>query len=236
MCGRFVFHSQIEEVCQAFEVTHVHQSMAASYNIAPSQSVPTIVAKNEERHFGVLSWGLIPHWTKERKGARRPINARSETVHKKASFREAFQKRRCLILANGFYEWQKTESGKVPIFFHLPKMPLFAMAGLWERWRSKHREHEVLSTCTILTTEANEYIRPVHDRMPVIVSPEHWPAWLNNQSFDERKLRSLLQPFPTASFASYPVSKQMNRVSYNNPSCIEPSLPAKAPQNLDLFS
>ncbi len=232
MCGRFVLTATEEEICEVFAVDHVHQGADVSYNIAPTHEVSAIVSKAGQRHLGKLSWGLIPQWSRE-VGSRRPINARSETAHEKASFRAPFRKRRCLIPASGFYEWQKSPQGKIPMFIHLPNEPLFAMAGLWDRWSPP--EQPPLSTCTILTTEANSTIQPIHDRMPVILPQEHWGLWLNNESFDLRRLQEVMQPYPAEAFSLYPVNKQVNRVNVNNASNLERYEEPLPPENLSLF-
>lgn len=232
MCGRFVLTATEDEICEVFAVDHVHQATQVSYNIAPTHNVSAVVSKAGQNHLGTMSWGLVPHWSKEL-GSRRPINARSETAHEKASFRMPFRKRRCLLPASGFFEWQKTPQGKVPMFIHLPEEPIFAMAGLWDRWSPP--DGSPLSTCTILTTEANATIAPIHDRMPVILPREHWGLWLNNSDFHLGSLRDMLRPYPAEAFATYSVNKQVNRVATNTPSNLTPYEEPPPPENLSLF-
>lgn len=219
MCGRFVMHSSEEELLEEFGVETIHHEVSASYNIAPSQDVAVVLQGRGERHLGYLRWGLIPSWTKDLKKARRPINARSETVHSKPTFRSPFKRRRCLIPANGFYEWQKTGQGKIPTFLYMPERPLFAMAGLWDRWESP--EGELISSCTILTTEANERIAPIHNRMPVIVNPDDFDLWLDSSVSGVEALEHLFVPLPSKEFASYAVSTRVNKPLHNDPSCME---------------
>lgn len=238
MCGRFVLIASEEELCGQFGIAHVHQPVQASYNVAPGQNVVAIVEKAGQRHLGTLQWGLVPHWTKTLEGAKRPINARSETALEKPSFREAMQKRRCLLPAHGFFEWEKSSKSKIPHYIHMPDTPIFAMAGLWERWNPPPGEAgESLRTCTILTTQANARIQHLHERMPVILPPEHWSTWLDLQT-PVSALQDLMYPYPGDAFATYSVTPQVNRVTFNEPTCIKPtelhSLPAIQPP-LTLF-
>ena len=168
-----------------------------------------------ERVFRLMLWGLIPPWAKE-KSHKRLINARAETAHEKPSFRAAFKRRRCLIPANGFYEWQSLGKNqpKQPFYFHLSKHQLFAFAGLWDTW-------EEIQTCTILTTSANEILQPIHSRMPVILSPDQYKTWLHPAT-STADLRSLLQPYPAAPMQAYPVSLEVNAPSHDHPNCIKP--------------
>ena len=177
MCGRFAFYSPAEAAAALFGVDAVASS-EPRYNIAPTQPVPAIRCREgQEREFVMLRWGLIPYWAKDPSIGNRLINARAETVAEKPAFRDAYQRRRCIILADGFYEWQKEAAGKTPYFITLANGEPFAFAGLWERWTDRDTG-ELLQTATIVTTAANDFIARLHDRMPVILQPDTATAWL----------------------------------------------------------
>jgi putative SOS response-associated peptidase YedK len=207
MCGRFTQRKPAAKLETEFGVEEAPE-VEARYNIAPTQNILGVRQTPDGREMTLLKWGLIPSWAKDSSMGARLINARSETVTEKPSFREAFKRRRCIIPADGFYEWQRTGGRKQPFFFHMRDDRPFGFAGLWDRWQSP--EGEVIESCTILTTEANEVLRPVHDRMPVILHPETYELWLED---DMRKVglrEELLQPFPASEMASYPVSTSIN--------------------------
>ena len=177
MCGRFAFYSPAEAAAALFGVDATVPS-EPRYNIAPTQPVPAIrCAEGQDREFVMLRWGLIPYWAKDPSIGNRLINARAETVAEKPAFREAYRRRRCIILADGFYEWQKDAAGKTPYFISLASGEPFAFAGLWERWMDRDTG-ELLQTATIVTTVANDFIARLHDRMPVILQPDAASAWL----------------------------------------------------------
>jgi putative SOS response-associated peptidase YedK len=200
------------------------------YNIAPTQPIAAIrLAEDGQRELTFFHWGLIPSWAKDVKIGSRMINARSETVTEKPSFRAAFKRRRCLIPADGFYEWQKQTNGKQPMFIRpaegeeqpglsLPKRP-FALAGLWEVWRDP--DGSALQSCTILTTTPNELMAPIHNRMPVIIEPEDYDLWLNPEPDPEQGLH-LLRPYPAEKMTAYPVSTVVNNPRNETPDCIQP--------------
>src|SRR4051812_30295235 len=182
MCGRFTQRKPAERVKREFRLEEA-PSIEARYNIAPTQDVLAIRRRDDGDEAVFLKWGLIPSWAKDASIGAKLINARSETVSEKPSFREAFKKRRCIIPADGFYEWQRTGGKKQPFFFQMRDERPFGFAGLWEKWRGE--DGQMLETCTILTTEANEVLRPVHDRMPVILHTEDYELWLAD---DARKI------------------------------------------------
>lgn len=169
----------------------------------------------------MLHWGLIPSWAKDSKIGSKLINARAETVAEKPSFRSAFRKRRCLILADGFYEWQQQEGKKQkqPFYFQLNDGCPFAFAGLWEHWKDSNGEE--IDSCTILTTEANELMHPIHHRMPVILDHKNYELWLNPEVKQPELLQPLLCPYPTQEMQAYPVSKLVNKPSQDSADCIE---------------
>lgn len=207
MCGRFTLRTPAKRLAEEFGVEGF-PSIEARYNIAPTQTIFGVSQVEGARHVKQLRWGLVPSWAKDTSMSGRLINARSETVHEKPAFREAFKRRRSLIPADGFYEWQRRDGHSQPYYFMMNNERPFALAGLWDRWSGP--DGEVLESCAILTTEANEVLRPVHDRMPVILSIDDYDLWLDA---DPRKLDSakeLLRPYPAAEMAAYPVSRSVN--------------------------
>ena len=220
MCGRYTLSTPVEKLAEEFDVSGQLPDLPPSYNVAPSQEVAAIVEGGDgERRLELLRWGLIPAWADDPGIGSRMINARSETVAEKPSFRRAFKERRCLIPADGFYEWQKTNGGKQPYHLKMRDGRPFAFAGLWERW-SGDEEGEIRS-CTILTTDANDLVGEVHPRMPVILPPETYDLWLDPDVRDREQLLSLLVPYPTGEMEAYPVSQRVNNPSNNEPGCVE---------------
>ena len=194
--------------------------MQPNYNVAPTQEVPAVVAGNGggDRRLEMLRWGLIPSWADDPGIGARMINARSETVAEKPSFRRAFKERRCLIPADGFYEWQKTNGGKQPHYIRMKNGRPFAFAGLWESWKGDGNE---IRSCTILTTNPNDIAGEIHNRMPVILPPEGYEVWLYPDVRETDQLLSLLAPYPPSDMEAYPVSRRVNSPSNNEPSCVE---------------
>ncbi|MGB7440871.1 MAG: SOS response-associated peptidase [Coleofasciculaceae cyanobacterium] len=221
MCGRFSQSQPAEAIAKAFQVEV--PPLKARYNIAPTQTVGTILLTPEEqkREFKMLRWGLIPSWAKDEKIGVRLINARAETVAEKPSFRSAFRHRRCLVVADGFYEWQKLEGKKQkqPFYFQMRDKKPFAFAGLWEHWHNPNGEE--INSCTILTTEANNLSRPIHERMPVILEEKNYDLWLDTEEKNTELLQPLLSPYPTEKMMAYPVSKAVNKASNEGAECIE---------------
>ncbi len=175
MCGRFTQINKPKQIDKEFKVNTAQDSfLKPRYNIAPTQTIPAVLETGGERIISRLKWGLIPHWSKDDSYASKLINARAETLAEKPSFRDAFKHHRCIIPASGFYEWDKKSSGaKQPFYFYLNDKEVFGFAGLWEEWLDKE-SGELVETCTIITTEANEVLELVHDRMPVILKPENY--------------------------------------------------------------
>lgn len=216
MCGRYSLSQSVETLASAFQLEDA-PDWSPRYNIAPTQAVPTVShSTSAERQFRLLRWGLVPSWSKDLSIGAKLINARSETVAEKPSFRSAFKQRRCLILADGFYEWQRLNGKKQPHYFQLNENQPFAFAGLWEHWQ---REDESIASCTILTTQANEVLQPIHDRMPVILAPENYDLWLDPATPAER-LHSLLHPYAAEAMKSYQVSPLVNSPRHDRPECI----------------
>ena len=219
MCGRYTLKSPANVLAERFELDEYPSSLTPSYNIAPTQEVAAVVGEDEKRKLEVFRWGLIPSWAKDPAIGNKMINARAETVSEKPSFRSAFKKRRCLIVADGFYEWQKTDSGKQPFHFRMKDSSPFAFAGLWETWD----KGEEIRSCSIITTEANDLMNEIHHRMPVILHPQNYGVWLD-QGFEEKEaLVDLLRPYPSDEMEAYAVSRRVNRPANNEPSVIEPA-------------
>jgi len=219
MCGRYTLRTPVDSLVEAFEIDEYPASIIPNYNTAPTQEVAAVVEEDEKRKLEVLRWGLIPSWAKDAAIGNKMINARAETVSEKPSFRSAFKKRRCLILADGFYEWQKTDNGKQPFYIKMEDDSPFAFAGLWEIWK----DEEEIRSCTIITTEANNLMDEIHHRMPVILHPEDYGMWLD-PDFDEKEpLTSLLKPYPSDTMEAYTVSRRVNKPSNNEPSVVEPA-------------
>lgn len=210
MCGRFARKSDPRTLTKEFGVPEA-PPVEASYNIAPTQEILAVRQGDDGREMTLFKWGLVPSWAKDISMRARLINARAETVGEKPSFREAYKRRRCLIPADGFYEWQRREGRKQPFYFRMRDERPFGFAGLWERWEGEGGE--VLDSCTILTTEANEVLRPVHDRMPVIIHPGDYELWLTAGERERPTLRDLLRPYPEDEMAGYPVSPLVNSPS-----------------------
>ncbi len=218
MCGRYTLKTPVDVLAEYFDLDGYPSSLAPSYNVAPTQEVAAIVEEGEERKLETFRWGLIPSWAKDPSIGNKMINARTETVSEKPSFRSAFKKRRCLIVADGFYEWQKTDGGKQPFYIRMKDSSPFAFAGLWETWDGHGEE---IRSCSIITTDANDLMDEIHHRMPVILPPDNYGAWLD-PGFDEKEaLVDLLRPYPSEEMEAYPVSRRVNKPSNNEPSVVE---------------
>lgn len=218
MCGRYTLRTPVETLAEEFGISDPLPEIPTRYNIAPTQEVAAVLEEDEERKLEMLRWGLIPSWADDPAVGNRMINARSETAAEKPSFRTAFRKRRCLILADGFYEWQKTNGGKQPYYIRMEDGSPFAFAGLWESW-DKHGGE--IRSCTILTTDANEMVGEVHHRMPVILPPETYDLWLDTDMRDTEPLLDLLRPYPDDVMDAYPVSRFVNSPSNDDKRCVE---------------
>ncbi|MBN1365317.1 MAG: SOS response-associated peptidase [Syntrophaceae bacterium] len=195
MCGRFVLVTDLKNIQKNFNIQDVLCDHQPSWNIAPSQFIPAIINHGGKNLLVCFRWGLIPSWSKDPSMAEKMFNARAETVDKKPSFRDAFKRRRCLIIADGFYEWKKEGNKKMPLYYYLKSGRPFGFAGLYETWISPDKKE--INTCTIITTDANELIAPVHDRMPVIVHDNQEKVWLESDAFDVENLKSILKPYPS---------------------------------------
>lgn len=217
MCGRFVLTADSETIQLAFHLTTMPDSHIPRFNIAPSQPI-AVITNEQPQALTFHRWGLIPSWAKDPAIGHKMINARSETVDEKPSFRAAFKRRRCLIPANGFFEWQKQDGGKIPMYIHMQDDAVFAFAGLWEVWHSP--EGDEVRSATILTTEPNPLMAEIHNRMPVILPPSAYEAWLGDGK--ESDLKGLLIPYPAQDMTAYRVSTFVNRPTNDTPETIEP--------------
>lgn len=224
MCGRFTLTTPPEEIARVFELDAV-PDLVPRYNVAPTQDVSTVQAGAAGgRELRTRRWGLVPHWAKDPRIGARLINARSETVAAKPSFRDAFRHRRCLVPADGFYEWTGTGRGaRQPHHVRRPDRGPFAIAGLHERWRTE--DGSWLETCTLITVAANSRLSPLHNRMPAILSPEHWDGWLDPEAPSTETLVSLLVPRPDSELEYTAVSRRVNRPQFDDPDCLAPPEP-----------
>lgn len=217
MCGRYAFNATPAQVTEHFGLDATCE-FAPRFNIPPGTDIPVIRQSPEgQRVLHLLRWGLVPHWAKDPTIGNKLNNARAETVAEKPSFREAFKRRRCLIPASGFYEWKTEGKQKQPYFISLRPGELLAMAGLWETWQSP--DGGLLRSCAIMTTGPNALMQPIHERMPLILAPEHWPAWLT-ASVDQ--VTGLLTPYPAASMRAWPVDRRVSKAGQDDAEMVEP--------------
>ena len=226
MCGRFTLKRS--DRIKVGGLNHFDlDDFIPRYNIAPSQDILTVVERAAAREARLLQWGLIPSWSKEAKGI---INARVETIEDKPSFKESFERRRCLILADGFYEWERNGKISQPYYFQMKDGAPFAFAGIWDRWRSGDRS---ITSCAIITTTANELLAEIHTRMPVILRPESYDLWLNENS-RAADLKDLLVPFPATEMTSHPVGYDVNDVKNDGEGLLSEVVPNMG-ANMRLF-
>jgi len=222
MCGRFTLRAKLNLLLRQFAAeTSTVDEWPVRYNIAPTQEVLAVrCAENGQRELVPLRWGLIPPWSKDIKIGSRMINARAETIAEKPSFRSPFKRRRCLILADGFYEWKKTGKAKQPYHIGLTSGEPFALAGLWETWKSEGQPR--IESCTIITTEPNELMAELHDRMPVILSSNDYEPWLSTPSDDAQQLLPLLDAYPSSEMAYAAVETRVNSPTHDDEHCLTP--------------
>jgi len=218
MCGRYslIF---IDDLGNRFRVFNPMIGSRSRFNIAPGNEMPVIV-REEKNELVMMKWGLVPRWTENINTAKRPINARAETVSEKSSFTDLLKNRRCLVPASGFFEWKKVGSKKIPFYVHLPKNPLFAFAGLCDQWAGP--DGNPLRTYTIITTEPNELVAKIHNRMPSILMPEREDRWLSKTPLSPGDLKEILAPFPAGNMSMYPVSSLVNTPDTDDERVIRP--------------
>ena len=221
MCGRSTLTIDPNHLQEAFPWATLPDDLPPRYNIAPSQHV-AVIPNTGDNVITMYKWGLIPSWSKDPSIGDRMINARSESLAEKPSFRNAFRRRRCLILADGFYEWKQNPGmkSKQPIYIHLKNNRPFAFAGLWEVWNSP--DGSEIRSCTIITTQPNKLLEPIHNRMPVILPPDAYQQWLLPGDQTAAQLNKLLVPYPPEEMVAYPVSKLVNSPQYDSFELIKP--------------
>jgi putative SOS response-associated peptidase YedK len=224
MCGRFARYSLSRELERYFNAHPPSFEIQPNYNVAPTQEIPVIVMKEDERHIKKRHWGLVPFWAKDTSIGSKMINARVETLSSKPAFKAALKHRRCLIPADGFYEWFGKAGSKQPYYFHLPSGEPMAFAGLYEIWEDKEAPLETgpYKSCTIITTEASDSVRDIHNRMPLILKPEAFDEWLDPGNKEPAKIEQLLETACVRELNRHPVSKRVNRIENNSAECIEP--------------
>ncbi len=234
MCGRYRLSRRKQLVEEYFDVSSDTDDWNPRYNVAPTQPVPVIRQNPKEpiRELSLMRWGLIPSWAKDTSGAARMINARSETAQTLPAFRDALKSRRCLIPADGFYEWKRDGKTKQPFCFEVGDGGLFAFAGLWERWRDPSGQW--VKSCSILTTTPNAVTSAIHDRMPVILDPDSYDLWLDPGMTDVQVVSELLKPFDPSLMRCYPVSTRINHVANDDAECSQPVELAEAQNPLFL--
>ena len=216
MCGRFARINTAKEIKEAFNLDQIEIELQPSYNIAPTQDVAVII-ENGQSKLTAMRWGLIPYWAKDEKIGFKLINARSETVDEKPSFKYSFQKRRCLVVANGFYEWQQRGAKKYPYFIHLKDNKPICFAGIYDKWNSPDGNR--ITTCSIITTDAAKEIKSIHPRMPAILSEKEFSMWFKNS--DMKQLKQMLVPYSSEQIEFHEVSQEVNSPVNNNVSLIE---------------
>jgi len=220
MCGRFTLTTDGEHIEERFSLRMTNVAFVPHYNIAPSQPVLTVTNNGKENRAGFLRWGLIPSWAKDEAVGNRMINARAETIAEKPSFKRALQKRRCLVIADGFYEWKTAGKKKTPMLITLKSRGPFGFAGLWETWKAP--SGEAIHSCTIITTTPNRLMESIHNRMPAILPRAAEALWLDRSVDDPQKLLPLLEPYPDKEMTAYEVSLLVNSPRNDVPACIEP--------------
>jgi putative SOS response-associated peptidase YedK len=222
MCGRFSLHTPESQIREAFHLENTEPlGLEHRYNIAPSQQILVIRDTETNREMVMALWGLIPSWSKESKSKYSTINARIESVAEKPTYRTPFKRRRCLILADGFYEWKVVNGHKIPHHIRMRDSSVFAFAGLWDRWES---EDDSIESCTIIVMPANEVMKSIHERMPAIIAPAHYDLWLDSRISDNQEIMQYLTSAPSSQLTAYPVSTRVNSPRNNDERCIRPAV------------
>jgi len=238
MCGRFVSATPPDQIAAYFGTEAPEALLEPSWNVAPTKDVYAVLSDGSTRHLDAFHWGLIPFWAKDAKIGAKMVNARAESLADKSAYRTAFARRRCIVPADGFYEWRKDpdappKAKKQPYFIHRPDGQPFAFAGLWEVWRGPDKDQPPLRSCTIVTTEANSALATIHDRMPVVLAEAAWETWLDREVDDLDLLGRLLVPAPPELTVLHPVATTVNSVRNDGPELVEAiDLDAPAPDTL----
>ncbi len=221
MCGRFTLHTPESRIREAFQLEDAEPlGLHPRYNIAPSQDIPIIRDTDSGREMVLARWGLVPHWSKEPKTGYSTINARIESVAEKPAYRTPFRRQRCLIPADGFYEWKMVNGNKIPHYIRMRDGDVFAFAGLWDRWEG---EGETLDSCSIIVMPANEVMQPLHERMPAIIAPAHYGPWLDAGLTDKTGIMRCLGSAPASQLEFYPTSPWVNSPRHDDERCIQPA-------------
>ncbi|HEX6593014.1 MAG TPA: SOS response-associated peptidase [Bacillota bacterium] len=219
MCGRFTLLAKEADILKEFAIERPIEGYRPSYNIAPGQNVVAIIHDGKEKRAGYLRWGLVPFWAKDEKIGNKMINARSETAHEKPSFKQLMARKRCLIIADSFYEWKKTDHGSQPKRIQLKDRNLFAFAGLWDKWEKGDKK---LFTCTMLTKEADAFMKDIHHRMPIILPKDQEDDWISPYEIPPKEAQRFLQSLQTEQLTAYYVNRYVNSAQHNDEKCIAP--------------
>lgn len=219
MCGRYTLLGDQLDLLDEFNLEDPIEDFRESYNVAPGQDVLAIIHDGKKKRAGYLRWGLVPSWASDPKIGYKMINARSETAHVKPSFKQLMSKKRCLIIADSFYEWKKTDEQKIPKRIQVKGRKYFAFAGLWDKWEQGDK---TLFTCTILTKDANDFMKDIHHRMPIILPRENEDDWIQPLKFQPEQAKQLLESVEDPTFKAYPVSNYVNAAKNNDEECIAP--------------
>ncbi|MFQ3543969.1 SOS response-associated peptidase [Halobacillus rhizosphaerae] len=217
MCGRYTLLEEEAEIVEEFDLDTVIRDYEPRYNIAPGQKVLAIINDGKQKRAGYMYWGLVPSWAKDPKIGYKMINAKSETAHEKPSFKRLLSSKRCLIVADSFYEWKKTESGKQPLRISSRNRKLFAFAGLWDHWKQDEEER---FTCTILTKEANDFMSEIHSRMPVILPKDFEERWIEPVKWNAEEAHDFIEQLNMEDLQAYQVSQYVNSAKHTGPECI----------------
>jgi len=219
MCGRFTLHTPAAQIVDAFDLTDISaQELTPRYNIAPSQNISIIRDTATSREMVMARWGLIPGWSKESRTKYSTINARIESAAEKPTYRMPFKRRRCLIPADGFYEWKQVNGNKVPHHICMRDGRVFVFAGLWDHWEG---EDDRIESCTIIVMPSNKVMKPIHERMPAIIAPENYDSWLDSRVTDKQEIVQYLTSAPSSQLTAYPVSTRVNSPGNNDERCIQ---------------
>lgn len=218
MCGRFTLMSNKETIKKRFNIINEFEMLKPQYNIAPTENVLAVIYNGPNKHAGYLKWGLIPSWSKDSKANFNLINARSETAHELPSFRSLMDRKRCLIIADSFYEWRKNTQDKQPERIQVNNRELFAFAGLFDTWR---QGDEVIHSCTLLTKKSDTFMEQIHPRMPIILPPDYEDEWINSSLRNKNEAAKFLHNIPSENLTSYTVSNYVNNVNNKDYKCIE---------------
>lgn len=219
MCGRYTLFADEHEIYEEFGPIREISAYEPSYNVAPGQNVLAIIHDGSEKRAGPLRWGLVPAWAKDEKIGYRMINARSETAHEKPSFKNLMARRRCLIVADSFYEWKQMDGSKQPQRIRVLDRNLFAFAGLWDKWV---KDDKILFTCTMLTKDANDFMKPIHHRMPIILPKDKEDEWIQPHILEPSQAKQFIEEIEDEKLTAYPVDTYVNKAQHNDQKCIQP--------------